>query len=73
VGDWISVDDRIPESGKRVVVVAAIKGGARIRVLGAWWFDSQRGEGSWGVEYPLGMEPTVTHWAYLPDIPKEAT
>lgn len=52
---WISVSERLPEDGVRVMKVDATKGE---------WNEPWIGE--WG---PASSVAPVTHWAPLPDLP----
>lgn len=62
VQEWISVKDRLPESGKEGVLMALLWGGVDI----GWCED-----GSWCSEFVNEYEDgEVTHWMPLPKPPK---
>jgi hypothetical protein len=68
---WISIEERLPEDGQRVLTYCrACFCKVEIHTyyknfhqdLGQWWIGFQSCEVAAG---------KVTHWAYLPDVPKE--
>ena len=71
--DWISVEDRLPEAYKRVLM-GGIYDGEKAYAVGRierssefgteWWYDGGNG-------YMSVDDSWVTHWAELPDLPKE--
>lgn len=62
---WISVEERMPEVGVDVSIIIEFGGYQYIRV--GW----MRKSGEW-FQAGLGVvEGKVTHWAYLPEAPKE--
>ena len=63
VQKWISVDDRLPESGKEGVLIAL-----RWGEVGIGWCEDGRWSSEFINEYEEGE---VTHWMPLPDAPKE--
>ncbi len=56
---WISVKERLPESGKYLKVITLTGFGEAIE----YWKSSY-----WESEYPV-KEATVTHWMPLPEPP----
>ena len=74
--NWISVEDRLPECGKRVLAVFEYKNGLGRNIFilnidipqeGDTWIQS------WGND-EISLDPwhgRVTHWAELPNLPKE--
>lgn len=71
LGDWISVKDRLPEHGARVLVCDIY---ASNRYVGVWNFEKDPDDGSdcWedvgGWWQPLDA---ATHWRPLPELPEE--
>ena len=73
-GKWISVEERLPDNYRAVLVVCEytmIGGGARIIVIGSY------GGGFWSLADADGtrhltkyMHAVVTHWMPLPEAPK---
>ena len=62
VQEWIPVKDRLPESGKEVVMIALRWGEVDIG-----WCE----EGRWGSEFVNEYDDgEVTHWTPLPQPPK---
>ena len=62
VQKWISVDDRLPESGKEGVLIAL-----RWGMVDIGWYE----EGQWSSEFVNEYEDgEVTHWMPLPQPPK---
>ena len=62
VQEWISVDDRLPESGKESVLIALRWGEVDIG-----WCEDGRWRSEFVNEYEEGE---VTHWMPLPEPPK---
>ncbi len=72
-GEWISVEDRLPDNYRAVLVVAkgtSISGG-KLRAIGSY------GGGCWSMADADGtmrltkyMQYIVTHWMELPKVPK---
>ena len=62
VQEWISVDDRLPESGKEGVLIALRWGGVDIG-----WCEDGRWSSEFINEYEEGE---VTHWMPIPQPPK---
>ena len=62
VQEWISVDDRLPESGKEGVLIALRWGEVDIG-----WCEDGRWSGEFINEYEEGE---VTHWMPIPQPPK---
>ena len=62
VQDWVSVDDRLPESGKEGVLIALMWGEVDIG-----WCEDGRWRSEFVNEYEDGE---VTHWMPLPPLPK---
>ena len=62
VQEWISVDDRLPESGKEGVLIALRWGEVDIG-----WCEDGRWSGEFIHEYEEGE---VTHWMPIPQPPK---
>ena len=62
VQEWISVDDRLPESGKESVLIALRWGEVDIG-----WCEDGRWRSEFVNEYEEGE---VTHWMPLPNPPK---
>jgi hypothetical protein len=61
VGEWISVEDRLPEEGQSVLI-HYVDGWTPVgHLLNGRWYQSG-GETSW---------LSVTHWMLLPEPPKE--
>ena len=63
VQEWISVTERLPESGKESVLIAL-----RWGEVGIGWCEDGRWNSEFVNEYEEGE---VTHWMPLPDAPKE--
>lgn len=68
---WISVKDRLPEHGTRVLVCDIY---AHNRYIGVWFFEKDPDDGSdcWE-ECGGGWQPldAVTHWMPLPELPED--
>ena len=62
VQEWISVDDRLPESGKEGVLIALRWGEVDIG-----WCEDGRWSSEFINEYEEGE---VTHWMPIPQLPK---
>ena len=62
VQEWISVDDRLPESGKESILIALRWGEVDIG-----WCEDGRWSSEFVNEYEEGE---VTHWMPLPEPPK---
>jgi hypothetical protein len=68
---WIPVDERLPESGQRVLFFvnrrgtgyAATYAGAYLAALDVWAYDAANDKG-WATEF-------VTHWMPTPEPPAE--
>ena len=71
---WISVEDRLPEDGELVLVLASGKPCENITLVDAYEMaeysrDNNRG---WILEtYPMWEDAKVTHWMPLPEPPAE--
>jgi len=71
-GEWVSVEDRLPEVGSERYLILC-KGGNR-RLSYYWWNDGQRDVSDWqrvegrGSVTDYGYE--VTHWQPLPPPPE---
>jgi hypothetical protein len=71
---WISVKDRLPESGKRVLLACENRGILKYQVTGSYHADNK----GWYVLDWSGMgenimmtrDAVVTHWMPQPDAPK---
>lgn len=65
VPQWISVEDRLPEPGERVLVTDGAFVGEAYRTIGGAWrrYD--------GVLFQVCLGSDVTHWMPLPEGPKE--
>lgn len=63
--EWISVNDRLPEDGQKVITT---KNG----IVDIQWYEKRRNgwisQGNW-----FWSMATVSHWMPLPDPPKEDT
>jgi len=59
---WVSVDDRLPEINKPVLIFAKYGKQATARRTGELWIDLMRTQHSYG---------SITHWQPLPNPPKE--
>lgn len=68
---WIRVADRLPEDDMFVLAIVSGKPTKNITFVGAYCF-AEYSDGGWIIEEYLEWEnPTVTHWAPLPEPPKE--
>lgn len=66
--DWISVKERLPEGGQRVLTFGPI-----YRSVSEMLFIKQPGKNYYYLDGGRLVEPTfITHWMPLPDPPKEA-
>lgn len=80
MSEWISVEDRLPESGQKVVA-ANILNGEVLDYATAYYFSIKHGAG-WGVEdsaytaenhdgpASIYLDINITHWMSLPEPPK---
>ena len=59
--EWISVEERMPNEGKEVLVCTKSKNGSRNIDKGYWEFNRFIHRGT----------AEVTHWMLLPDFPVE--
>lgn len=67
--EWISVKERLPESGSRVLVAFAPK--TKKRVNDAWYDPINYPKFPWRDGLGGGDGPSVTHWATFPAPPEE--
>lgn len=66
--NWIKCSERMPENGKRVLVVTENNGYSWIDIgyideAGYWTID--------GEIWDKKSDPAITHWMPLPELPKE--
>ena len=59
---WISVDERLPETGVDMLTLHAGGIGISFYSRNAWWTSAQ---------YHIGKELPVTHWMPLPEPPND--
>ena len=68
MGEWISVEDRLPDKGQYVI-------SCLVAIDGSWKHvgcDVYFGDGRWAMIMPNECEEMkVTHWMPLPEPPKE--
>ena len=65
--EWISIKDRLPEEGIRVLIIDKICGVPIMHTAyldAGWWRDSY-----WDRPIKLGPNREVTHWTELPELP----
>jgi len=68
---WISVDDRLPDSGVMVLVLANGKPNKNVTLVNAYELAEYDQDG-WILDtWPEWMDADVTHWMPLPEPPKE--
>ena len=65
MNEWVSVKDRLPESGKRYLV-QIIEPNFQAKVIDIFRYES----GVWKYE-GIPIHADVTHWMPLPEPPKE--
>ena len=76
VGGWISVKDRLPEEGVRVLAVKKLKDGRRDLALATCipeykHHDYVTGEDIVEPYWVCGGNNNITHWMPLPEMPEE--
>lgn len=76
--EWISVEDRLPEIGREVIVYRPYKDvGKQITALCRYIRYEEATDYFWDNNYPGSgenihtMSARITHWMPLPDPPKE--
>jgi hypothetical protein len=62
MSEWISVKDRLPKVGERVIVVYEYEANPKKYVGVAQYFSDF---------WPWKEDRVITHWMPLPDVPKE--
>ena len=75
---WISVEDRLPEEGVRVLAVKKLKDGRRDLALATCipeykHHDYVTGEDIVEPYWVCGGNNNITHWMPLPEMPEEGT
>ena len=78
IGGWISVEDRLPEEGVRVLAVKKLKDGRRDLALASCipeykHHDYTTGEDIVEPYWVCGGNNNITHWAPLPELPEEGS
>lgn len=69
VGDWISCELMLPEEGQ---VLALVCGKYKNITFDHALLLAEYVDGEWILEqYPEAMDITVSHWAFIPDLPAE--
>lgn len=68
--DWISIDDKSPEYGKRILLVITKRGNIEYPVQPTRWVDFGRYYHGY-FEDAEGYWVEVTHWALPPEPPME--
>ena len=76
IGGWISVKDRLPEEGVRVLAVKKLKDGRRDLALATCipeykHHDYVTGEDVVEPYWVCGGNNNITHWMPLPEMPEE--
>ena len=76
--DWISVKERLPEEGVRVLAVKKLKDGRRDLALATCipeykHHDYVTGEDIVEPYWVCGGNNNITHWMPLPEMPEEGT
>lgn len=66
---WISVEDRLPEIGARVLLCGKYENQAIIAYCATGYFDSITYREHWGADISGTAE--VTHWQTLPEPPEQ--
>ena len=75
IGGWISVKDRLPEEGVRVLAVKKLKDGRRDLALASCipeykHHDYTTGEAVVEPYWVCGGNNNITHWQPLPELPE---
>ena len=75
IGGWISVEDRLPEEGVRVLAVKKLKDGRRDLALATCipeykHHDYVTGEDIVEPYWVCGGNNNITHWMPLPEMPE---
>jgi hypothetical protein len=67
MSEWISVEDRLPQSGVEVFIVSFghVQYTAYVLIDGVWE--------TWDREYEHCSPDQITHWMPIPDPPEEAS
>ena len=69
-GEWISVDDRMPEPSTDVLCVVRFGSSVRLTVAGSFPVSANKPEPHEWLEYAEPMRGlSVTHWMPLPEAP----
>lgn len=76
--DWISVKDRLPEEGVRVLAVKKLKDGRRDLALATCILEYKHHDYVTGEDivepyWVCGGNNNITHWMPLPEMPEEGT
>lgn len=69
--EWISVNQKKPESGVHVLLCCQMASGGReddAYYLEEGWYEVIK---NWGDYSSVFIQDTVTHWAEMPELPKE--
>ena len=67
---WISVEDRLPEIGARVLLCGKYENQAIIAYCATGYFDGITYREHWGAD--INGTAEVTHWQTLPEPPEQS-
>lgn len=65
--EWISVEDRLPEIGTRVLLCGRYEGKGIIAYCAIGYFDGKTYREHWGAD--INATAAITHWQPLPEPP----
>ena len=66
--EWISVEDRLPEIGTRVLLCGRYEGKGIIAYCAIGYFDGKTYREHWGAD--INATAAITHWQPLPEPPE---
>ena len=66
--EWISVEDRLPEIGTRVLLCGRYEGKGIIAYCAIGYFDGKTYREHWGAD--INATAAITHWQPLPSPPE---
>ena len=76
MSEWIKIEDRLPDEGKKILTVLKSKEGEMYALVARGWFrdeiySARYDEDGDFVILPHGPIFKPSHWMPMPDLPKE--